>query len=86
MVRELEAQLTGQNKNIKNITSKFKQSFKRVNDDYLGLSEQDRMENFTFVFDNNHVASNLTPDDFFKDVSSLESANKKIYDANNSQQ
>ena len=44
------------------------------------------MENFTFVFDNNHVATNLTPDDFFKDVSSLESANKKIYDANNSQQ
>eukprot|EP00347_Sterkiella_histriomuscorum_P015925 403355164 len=47
---------------------------------------QDKIDNFTFAFDNNHVAAGLNLDDFFKDASALELANKKFYDVNNSQQ
>jgi hypothetical protein len=32
------------------------------------------------------VAQGITVEEFFKDVSSIELANKKFYDANNSQQ
>eukprot|EP00347_Sterkiella_histriomuscorum_P017246 403350125 len=45
-----------------------------------------KIDNFTFAFDSNHVVQGLNIEDLFKDVSAIEIVNQKLFDLNNNQQ